>query len=142
MNRNSTTVYIESPSGDIDKPCITPIPWINNVPDFTGITEPTLSVLKDAYHRCKGDIVIVPDPVDTSEPVKVREIDARRLRLALLQLGSLDTVIAAVNNLGEAAKIEWEYATVIREDSPLAQSIKTQLKLDTDAIITLALSLT
>jgi hypothetical protein len=137
MNRNSTTIYIETPSGDPLKPCITPIPWVNNAPDFSGVTEPTLSVLRNTYW--KHDIVVIPDPIPT--PPQPREVDARRLRLALLQLGKLDTVAAAVSSLGEAAKIEWEYATVIKEDNRLVTAIKTQLKLDTDAIIILALSL-
>jgi hypothetical protein len=65
MNRNSNIIFIESPSGDPDYPCITPIPWVNNAPDFTGITEPTLSVLMAAYERDKNNIVDIPDPVPT-----------------------------------------------------------------------------
>ena len=71
----------------------------------------------------------------------VRGIDARRLRLALLQLGYLPTVTAAVPTLGEAAIIDWEYATTIREDYPLVVALATNLGLDTDAIFDLASSL-
>jgi hypothetical protein len=63
MKRNSTTIYIESPSGDPNAPCITPIPWLNNAPDFNGITEPTLSVLRASYERNKDNIIVIPDPV-------------------------------------------------------------------------------
>jgi hypothetical protein len=63
MNRNSTTIFIESSSGDIANPCITPIPWLKNAPDFTGITEPTLSVLKAVYESSKDNVVVVADPV-------------------------------------------------------------------------------
>jgi hypothetical protein len=82
-----------------------------------------------------------PLPADTL-PTPVREIDARRLRLALLQLDLLDTVEAAINSLGAAAKIEWEYATTIREDYSLVVALATNLSLDTEAIFTLAISLT
>jgi hypothetical protein len=61
MNRNSTTIFIESSSGDIANPCITPIPWFKNAPDFTGITEPTLSVLKAVYESSKDNVVVVAD---------------------------------------------------------------------------------
>jgi hypothetical protein len=74
-------------------------------------------------------------------PAPIRTIDARRLRLALLQLNLLDTVEAALAQLCRAAQIEWEYATTITEDNALVIAIKDQLQLDTEAIITLALSL-
>jgi hypothetical protein len=48
-------------TGDPHNPCCTLVPWTNNVPDFTGITEPTLSVLRAAYEASKGNIVIIPD---------------------------------------------------------------------------------
>lgn len=74
-------------------------------------------------------------------PVVVRSIDARRLRLALLQLDLLDTVEAAIATLGKAAQIEWEYATEIKEDYPLVLALANNLGLDTEAIFTLAISL-
>ena len=81
-----------------------------------------------------------PEAADVP-PVVVRSIDARRLRLALLQLGYLPTVTAAVSTLGEAAIIDWEYATTIKEDYPLVVALATNLGLDTEAIFTLAISL-
>lgn len=75
-------------------------------------------------------------------PVVVRSIDARRLRLALLQLDLLDTVEAAISTVGRAAQIEWEFATDIKENYPLVDALATELNLDTDAIFTLASSLT
>jgi hypothetical protein len=56
----------------------------------------------------------------------------------LLQLGHLATVEAAVVNLGQSAVIDWEYATIIREDYPLAQALSSQLGLDVVAIFDLA----
>ena len=78
----------------------------------------------------------MPEP--TPQP---RRIDARRLRLALLQLGLLDDIESAITSLGAAAKIEWEYAISIQEDNLLCVAITTQLGLDVDAIFTLAGSL-
>lgn len=74
-------------------------------------------------------------------PAPIRTIDARRLRLALLQLNLLDGVEAAITTLGRAAQIEWEFATDIKENYPLVEALATELNLDTDAIFTLASSL-
>ena len=82
-----------------------------------------------------------PEAVDPL-PVVIRSIDARRLRLALLQLDLLDTVEAAIATLGRAAQIEWEFATDIKENYPLVEALATELNLDTDAIFTLASALT
>lgn len=43
MERNSTTLYLESPGS------ITPVPWVNNAPVFDNFTDPTLSVLQKAW---------------------------------------------------------------------------------------------
>ena len=71
----------------------------------------------------------------------VRKIDARRLRLALFNLGLLGTVTGAIAALPQSAQIDWEYATTIREDYPLVVALATNLGLDTDAIFDLASSL-
>lgn len=69
MKRNSTTLFLESPGAT------TPIPWANNEPDFTGFTEPTLSVLQVAWSDflASGEsLEVVPDPVapePTPEPL-------------------------------------------------------------------------
>ena len=81
-----------------------------------------------------------PEAADVP-PVVVRSIDARRLRLALLQMGLLGTVTGAIAALPQPAQIDWEYATTIREDYPLVVALATNLGLDTDAIFTLASSL-
>ena len=74
-------------------------------------------------------------------PVVIRSIDARRLRLALLQLDLLDTVEAAIATLDKAAQIDWEYATDIKENYPLVEALAANLGFDTEAIFTLAISL-
>jgi hypothetical protein len=111
----------------------TEVGLINGQPDLSSFSEPTKSILQAAFDN--GDYVELPE----SEPTpQVREIHARRLRLALLQLGHLATVAAAISTLGEAAVIDWEYATIIREDYPLVQALSTHLGLNVDEIFTLA----
>jgi hypothetical protein len=76
-----------------------------------------------------------------AEPKPIREIDARRLRLALLKLGLLDKVEAALSNLPKAAQIDWEYATTIREDYLLVVSLSEALDLDVTQIFDKAQSI-
>ena len=140
MKRNSTTIFIESESGNAEYPYITSVPW-DGSPVWDSFTEPTLSVLKAAYERDKANIVVVPNPVPQPIAIEVREIDARRLRLALLQLGKLSMVKTAIASLGEAAQIDWEYATFVKEDYPLVMALSTNLGLDINAIFTKAESL-
>ena len=74
-------------------------------------------------------------------PKPIREIDARRLRLALLELGVLDKVEAALSSLPKAAQIDWEYATTIREDYLLVVSLSEALDLDITQIFDKAQSI-
>jgi hypothetical protein len=63
MIRNSTTLFLVSPGAT------TPIPWVNGEPDFSGFTEPTLSVLQNSWQQFLDsgtELEIVPDP----EPVE------------------------------------------------------------------------
>ena len=97
-------------------------------------------ILKDYLQSkyAKGEYTVIADSVPQ---VEIREVDARRLRLALLQLGKLATVKAAIASLGEAAQIDWEYATFIKEDYPLVTALSTNLGLDINVIFTKAESL-
>jgi hypothetical protein len=57
MKRNSTTIFIEVPGSVI------PVPWISNAPDFTGFTDPTLSVLQSTWASYTGPIEVISDPL-------------------------------------------------------------------------------
>jgi hypothetical protein len=64
-------------------------------------------------------------------------VTARQARLVLLAHGLLNTVDAAIANMPAAAKVEWEYATEIRRDSPLVAALASTLSLtspDIDAL--------
>lgn len=60
-------------------------------------------------------------------PFVPESVTMRQARLALLAAGLLDGVDAAIDSLPspqrEAARIEWEYATEVRRDSPLVATI-------------------
>jgi len=59
VKRDSSTIFIESQNAT------TPLPWFSNAPDFSAISEPTLSVLKAAWERDKSNIQVIADPVIT-----------------------------------------------------------------------------
>lgn len=66
------------------------------------------------------------------------EISIRQARLALLHYNLLDNVNSIINSIegpqGNAARIEWEYATSIKRDSQLVTSIIPLLGLTEDQI--------
>ena len=60
MKRNSTTLFLESPGAT------TPIPWVDSAPDFSGFTDPTLSVLQQswaAFLESGEELEVIADPV-------------------------------------------------------------------------------
>lgn len=65
MKRNLTTLFLTSPGAT------TPIPWVNNAPDFSSLTNPTLSVLQQSWQDFvnSGEVLeIIPDPEPVVEP--------------------------------------------------------------------------
>ena len=87
----------------------------------------------------QGNSVIIDESIPL--PETIREIDARRLRLALHQLNLLDTVETAIATLGRTAQIEWEYATIIKENYPLVISLSTDLGLNVSEIFDIAIAI-
>ena len=76
--------------------------------------------------------------------IPVRQIDTRRLKIALSRLGYLSDVEALIAKGNKEAKINWEDSTFVDEDFPLVKSFVATLKLtkpDVDEIFSLALSL-
>lgn len=92
-----------------------------------------------------GTTWAAPAPVPAPVPAVA---SMRQARLALLQIGKLQDVDAAIAALPspakDAAKIEWEYATEVRRDSTLMQQLATAIGLDDaalDALFTQAASM-
>jgi len=74
--------------------------------------------------------------VETAVPrvIVPTSVTPRQARLALLQIGKLDAVSAALTAIPDparrtAAQIEWEYAAVIERNSPLVTSLAAGLGL-------------
>jgi hypothetical protein len=85
----------------------------------------------------------VIEPADPIIPVIPTVVSMRQARLALHRQALLDSVNSAVQNDMEA-QIEWEYATEVRRDSTLVQSLAAGLNLteqQMDDLFTLAASL-
>lgn len=80
-------------------------------------------------------------PADAPAPVVHDVVSMRQARLALLGAGLLSTVDASIASMagpaGDAARIEWEYATEVRRDSALVEGMGAVLNLtkqDIDAL--------
>lgn len=74
-------------------------------------------------------------------PVIYREIDTRRLKLALYRMGVLPDVKSAITNLGEEAQIEFDNAATIKENHPLVVLIVNSLNLNVDDLLKAANSI-
>ena len=92
-----------------------------------------------------GNTAAPADPVVTPTPSVV---SMRQARLAMLDAGILtsvsDVIAAMTGPTGEAARIEWEYTTVVDRDSTLVTTLSIGLGLDEaqlDSLFTLAGSL-
>lgn len=63
-------------------------------------------------------------------PAAVPEVvTIRQARLALLSVGLLDSVVAAIATMDRPAQIDWEYATEVRRDWPTLIEVQSVLKL-------------
>jgi len=76
--------------------------------------------------------------MEPNRRVVPQEVSMRQARLALLARGVLGQVDAAINSLpspdGEAARIEWDYSSVVARNSPLVVMMGAALGLDDDAL--------
>jgi hypothetical protein len=77
--------------------------------------------------------------IDEGSKVPVpQEVSMRQARLALLARGVLGHVDAAIESLPspdrEAARIEWDYSSVVARNSPLVEMMGAALGLDDDAL--------
>lgn len=75
---------------------------------------------------------------DVQQPTVPQEVSMRQARLALLARGVLGQVDAAIDSLpspdSEAARIEWDYSSVVARNSPLVTMMGAALGLDDDAL--------
>lgn len=83
-------------------------------------------------------------PYVAPPPVVPRMVTMRQAKLALLQQGLLASVDSAINQAGDAAKIEWQHATEVKRDNALVTAVASQLNLteqQLDDLFTLASTL-
>lgn len=127
MKRTATIIYFETPSENPNFPTITRLPWVNNAPDFTGIEEPTLSVLINAWEAGKDNIEIIPDP----EPIpEIKNPDWEGLATKVLGgrlfplFGRLTSEAINSNPISIARNDINLAVTVLKNENALAASLK------------------
>lgn len=80
----------------------------------------------------------IPLPADPSPVVVPEEVTMRQAKLALLAAGLLDDVESALDSLlgdeGRAARIEWEYSSVMRRDKPFVAAVGAAAGLNSQQI--------
>lgn len=72
------------------------------------------------------DAVLIEEPTVT---VRTTTITMRQVRLYLHQAGLTGQVESLVNELDEAAQIEWQYAATVEINSPIVQLMCAELEL-------------
>lgn len=102
----------------------------------------------DGIWTLNADNSITKEPLAPAPAYIPSVVSMRQARLALLDAGLLatvnDAVAAMTGNPGEAARIEWEYATDVSRNSPLVDALAAALLLDAatlDNLFTTAASL-
>ena len=80
-----------------------------------------------------------PEPADPIVPVVPQSVTMRQARLALLGIGLLDDVDAAIAAIPDpvqrkAAEIEWEYAQTVDRNSPFTQQLAAGLALTAEQL--------
>lgn len=93
-----------------------------------GVLVQRLPLTTDDYATVElhiGSLEPVPDKVVNGNIPQ--EVSMRQAKLALLQFGILQQVNTAISSMpgvqGEAARIEWEYATAVKRNAPLVTQI-------------------
>ena len=89
-----------------------------------------------------------PEPADPPPVPVITSVEMRQARLALHQQGLLTQVNNAVasmpGELGDKARIEWEFSNAVKRDRPLIQVVAASLGLTSqqiDDLFTLAATL-
>lgn len=98
------------------------LPFTANAKDKEAHGKAIYQSIKNGEHGAIA--AYVPPP-----PVVPSVVSMRQARLALLQAGLLGAVDAAINDAGQAAIIEWEYAQELRRTHPLTLSLAAELDL-------------
>lgn len=93
-----------------------------------GVLTSRLPLTTSEYSTVELHMSSLEPPPDIVLPGNVpQEVTIRQAKLALLQFGLLSTVDNLIANMpgvqGRAARIEWEYASVINRTSPLVNSM-------------------
>ncbi len=93
---------------------------------YDNISNPTLEDM-----QALGWEEYVENPVE-QPPYIPQQVSMRQARLILLKIGMLETIEAIVAGMGEEAKIEWEYASVVERSNPLISAMGlSEVELDT-----------
>ncbi len=91
---------------------------------------PVFNAEKDRWEQSFDIVPLTADELRARVPTAV---SMRQARLSLLEAGLLQAVNDAIAAMpgadGEAARIEWEYATEVRRDSPLVAALAGPLNL-------------
>ena len=151
MKRNTTTLFLNSLNAT------TPIAWVNNQPDFTSFTEPTLSVLQKTWQDFLDsgeELEIISDPEPYIEPPQAQwdqfnaqmltnprfnQVSAQCFSIAPMLASSVPTALAQVttNGVSSFALVWTDFCQIggaTLEDRQMWGTIASQANLPQDFI--------
>ena len=122
---DSNNVY----SGTIDISKYDPVP-----PNSTLTSPPSLTGIWQFNNNEWIELQEYPVIVNNNALMVPDTLTIRRAKLVLHKNNLLATVNAAVASADEVTKIEWEYATEVKRNSPLMGAVATQAGLTSEQI--------
>ena len=102
--------------------------------DRDGVTMYTYEQLR--FEPWYSEEAILKEVFKRKEEIKVKSITPRQARLKLLEVGLLDELEVIITT-NRAWRIEWEYATEVKRDSPLIDAVASQAGLTDDQVDTM-----
>lgn len=103
-----------------------------------------LDNLRRPIFLAETDPLVVAYLAAQADALKPKEVTMRQARLALLEAGKLAAVTAAIAGMpgvaGDAARIEWEYSSVLKRSQPLVGAMSAVLGLSAAQVDALFLS--
>jgi hypothetical protein len=115
---------------------------IYSEPDFAALM--ALPEERRPVFLAETDPLVVAYLAAQADALKPKEVTMRQARLALLEVGKLAAVTAAIAGMpgvtGDAARIEWEYSSVLKRGQPLVGAMSAVLGLSAAQVDALFLS--
>lgn len=109
------------------------LPFTCKLPDGSFVDFSAVGQISPSADNPKYRVDEIPDPPPPPPQVPA-QVTALQARLALIQVGLLSQVEAAVAQASDEIKVYWEYSTIVRRDSSFIAAMAPALGLNEAAL--------